>query len=59
MYTASYLAAMRATVLDPRIEGGMVRSRITNDPGGDTFAGSAGNYLAPVSHTTRRDSPIS
>jgi lysozyme family protein len=41
MYTPAFLAALRATVLDPNVEGGLVRSRISNDPGGDTFAGIA------------------
>lgn len=44
IYTTSFLTALHATVLDPRIEGGMVRSHISNDPGGDTFAGIARKF---------------
>lgn len=44
IYTPSFLAALNATVMDPAIEGGLVRSRISNDPGGDTFAGIARNF---------------
>jgi len=43
-YTMSFLTALQATVLDQNIEGGMVRSRIGNDPGGDTFAGIARTF---------------
>lgn len=43
-YTMSFLTALQATVLDTSIEGGMVRSHISNDPGGDTFAGIARKF---------------